>query len=242
MLQLPDKKIRIIVTMSGIQKFLTVIFAFIIAIALFAVVLKPLFVSKYIAFAKKHARGQYICTLDNQGNHVSKLYKISNGKKTLVKTTQSNSCIFSRPKVNAGFFVFMIGGGGGATPYESGNSGGIISKYKLIQSPIIIIKIGKGGHGTFMDKDAKFIDAKDGEATTIKDLKLYAKGGSKSTRMTPLGKEPKIVNYHIPNKYHYLYDIPKSAKYGAGGTYNKYTKDSSAQAASGHSGAVIIQW
>lgn len=228
--------------MSRIQKYLTIIFASIIAIALFLVVLKPVFVSKYINFAKKHAKGQYVCTLDNSGNHVAKLYKISNGEKTLIKTTQSNSCIFSRPKVNAGFFVFLIGGGGGATPYESGNAGEIISKYKLIKDPVIVIKIGKGGQGTHIDKTSKFVDAQNGYATSIKELKLTAQGGSKSTRMTPLGDEPKTVNYHIPNKYHYLYDIPKSAKYGLGGAYNKYTKNSSAQAASGHSGAVIILW
>lgn len=228
--------------MTRLHKITGIIFILILAISLFLVVLKPFITSKVLSFAKKHARGQYTCTLDNKGSHVARLYKISNNEKKLIKTSVSNSCIFSRPKVNAGFFVFAIGGGGGATPYESGNPGKIISKYKTINKPVIVIKVGKGGHGTFLGKNDEFIDAQDGYPTFIEDLKLFAAGGSKSTRMTPRGTNPEIDDYHIPDKYHYLYDIPKSAKYGAAGQFNKHTKDISARAKSGHSGAVIIQW
>lgn len=228
--------------MRRLHRFYAVIFALILITALFLVVLKPVVVSKYLSFSKKYARGQYTCTLDNKGSHIGKLYKITNGEKKLVHTSSSSSCIFSRPKVNAGFFVFAIGGGGGATPYESGNAGEIVSKHKTINKPVIVIKIGKGGHGTFVSENDEFIDAQDGYPTVIEDLKIIALGGSKSTRMTPRGTEPKIVDYHIPDKYHFLYDIPKSAKFGAGGQFNKHTKDTSAKAQSGHSGAVIIQW
>lgn len=228
--------------MTLAQKIFSALFIVIIAISLFLVVLKPVITSKYISVAKKYARGQYTCTLDNQGNHVAKLYKINSGKKTLVKTAVSNSCIFSRPKVNAGFFVFAIGGGGGATPYESGNAGKIVSKHRAINKPVIVIKIGKGGHGTYVGENGTFIDSQDGYPTVIEDLKIIALGGAKSPRMTPLGSAPRIVEYHIPDKYHYLYDIPKSAKYGAGGQFDKLTKDTSARSNSGHSGAVVIQW
>lgn len=228
--------------MPGIKKFSIILFFVILGLALFFVVLKPYLTAKYIFIAKKYAKGQYTCTLDNKGRHVGRLYKITNGKKKLLKTYVSNSCIFARPKVNAGFFVFAIGGGGGATPYESGHSGQIISKFKHISQPFVVIKIGKGGHGTFVGEDGTFIDAQDGYPTIIDDLNMVAMGGSKSTRMTPLGHEPVIVDYHIPEKYHFLYDISKSAKYGAGGQYNLHTKASSAKAESGHSGAVVIQW
>lgn len=173
---------------------------------------------------------------------MGKLYKLNNGEKKLVHKSVSNSCIFSRPKVNAGFFVFAIGGGGGATPFESGNSGQIVSKHFWIKKPVIVIKIGKGGRGTFMDESDKFVDAKDGESTTIEDLTVTAQGGSKSTRMTPLGGEVHTLTYHIPEKYHLLYGISKSEKFGSGGKFDLKTKDTSAKAQSGHSGAVIIQW
>lgn len=227
--------------MSVFKKSLLFIFALLILFALFSVVFKPVISNVYISAAHKYARGQYVCALDNQGRHVGKLYKFNNGKKDLIHTSVSNSCIFSRPKINAGFFVFAIGGGGGATPYESGNAGQIISKHIRINKPVIIIKIGRGGKGTHVDTEDKFVDAKDGEDTTIEGLKIIAHGGSKSTRMTPLGHLPKAVEYHIPDKYHQLYDISRSAKYGAGGQYDKHTNNS-AKAQSGHSGAVIIQW
>lgn len=232
--------------MSLFRKSLIILGILIIAFLLFSVVFKPVFLNFYISLAHKYTRGRFVCTLDNQGRHVARLYKINKGEETLIRKTISNSCIFSRPKINAGFFIFAIGGGGGATPYESGNSGQIISKHKKITNPVIVINIGKGGKGTHIVNDetnnTKFVDAKDGEDTTISEINIIAKGGSKSTRMTPLGAPPKIVEYHIPEKYHQLYDIPKSAKYGAGGAFNKYIKDTSAKAESGHSGAVIIQW
>lgn len=228
--------------MSGLQKFFAVIFIIILVLALFLVVLKPVIMVKYITLAKKYARGQYTCTLDNKGNHVGKLYKFKNGEKQLLKTTVSNSCIFSRPKINAGFFVFAIGGGGGATPYESGKPGQVVSKYKYINSPVITIKVGKGGHGTYVGEDGTFIDAQDGYPSVIKSINVIAMGGSKSTRMTPLGTKPQIADYHIPDRYHYLYDIPKSSKKGAGGQIDIYTPEPSAKSQSGHSGMVVIQW
>lgn len=227
--------------MKWIYKILTGIAVVALIFALFFIVLKPYFVSKFISVAKKYTRGRYICTLDNQGRHVGKLYKIRKNKQILINTSISNSCIFSRPKINTGFFVLAIGGGGGATPYGSGNSGQIISKYRNINKPVIVIKIGKGGKGTHIGNNDIFIDAKNGETTTIQDIGITAYGGHHSTRMTPSGSAPTIINYHIPDKYHYLYDIPKNAKYGAGGQYNKNTK-TSAKAQNGHSGAVIIQW
>lgn len=228
--------------MSVFKKSLIIISAIILVFLLISVVFKPVFSNIYITLAKKYTRGRFVCTLDNSGRHISKLYKITNGKEELLHKNNSNSCIFSRPKINAGFFAFAIGGGGGATPYESGNAGQIISKHIQINKPVIVIKIGKGGKGTHVDNEDKFVDAKDGESTTIEALKIIAHGGSKSTRMTPLGGTPKITEYHIPEKYHRLYDIQKSAKYGAGGQFDKHNKDISAKAQSGHSGAVIIQW
>ncbi len=228
--------------MSGLQKFFAVIFIIILLIALFLVVIKPVIMVKYITLAKKYAKGQYTCTLDKDGKHVGNLYRIKNGEKHLVKTTVSNSCIFSKPKINAGFFVFAIGGGGGATPYESGKPGQVVSKYKYINSPVITIKIGKGGHGTYVAQDGTFIDAQDGYSTVIKDINIIALGGSKSTRMTPTGHKPVLADYHIPDRYHYLYDIPKSTKKGAGGQVNIHSSDSSAKSQSGHSGMVVIQW
>lgn len=228
--------------MNRVQKILAGLFIFILAAALFAVVLKPYFYSKFLEAAKKCTRGRYICTLDSKGRHLGKLYKINNGKQELVRTSVSNSCIFSRPKINAGFFVFAIGGGGGATPYESGKAGQIISKHKSINAPVIIIKIGQGGKGTYLGEKDIFVDAKDGEATTIDDLKITAAGGSRSTRMTPSGAAHVAGGYHIPEKYRYLYDISSSAKYGLGGQSDKDAKSRSAKAPDGHSGAVIIQW
>lgn len=227
--------------MSLFRKSLIAVFSLIIISALFSVVFKPVFSNIYISFAKKYTRGRFVCTLDNKGQHVGKLYKFVNGKPDLIHTSVSNSCIFSRPKINAGFFVLAIGGGGGATPYEGGNHGQIISKHLGINKPVIVINIGHGGKGTYVDGNT-FIDAKDGSSTTISEINITAHGGSKSTRMTPLGAPPKEEQYHIPDKYHHLYDIPKSAKYGLGGQYNKHTKNISAKAQSGHSGAVIIQW
>lgn len=224
------------------KKILTGIFIFILVTQLFLVVFKPVFSNYVLKLAKQYSRGRYVCTLDNQGQHTSRLYKLNNGEKTLIKTSVSNSCIFSRPKVNAGFFVFAIGGGGGATPYESGNAGQIISKHVNINKPVIVIKIGKGGRGTYVGDGDEFIDSKDGSATTINDLKLTAHGGSKSTRMTPLGSPAQVTTNHIPEKYHHLYGISNSAQFGAGGEFDIKTKDTSAKAKSGHSGAVIIQW
>lgn len=229
--------------MSLFRKSLIAVFSLIILSLLFSVVFKPVFSNIYISLAKKYARGQFICTLDNNGQHLGRLYKFNGttDKKELVHTSISNSCIFSRPKINAGFFVFAIGGGGGATPYEGGKSGQIISKHIRINKPVIVIKIGKGGKGTYLE-GSKFIDAKDGSDTTISHINITAQGGSKSTRMTPLGAPLKQIEYHIPDKYHQLYDISKSAKYGEGGQFEKHIKDTSAKAQSGHSGAVIIQW
>lgn len=228
--------------MSNWKKLSIIILAIILLTQLVWVVFKPVFSQGFIDFSKKHSRGRFVCTLDNEGRHVGKLYKLDNGEKKLVHKSVSNSCIFSRPKVNAGFFVFAIGGGGGATPFESGNSGQIVSKHFWIKKPVIVIKIGKGGRGTFMDESDKFVDAKDGESTTIDDLSVTAQGGSKSTRMTPLGGAVHALTYHIPEKYHLLYGISKSEKFGSGGKFDLKTKDTSAKAQSGHSGAVIIQW
>lgn len=220
----------------------SLVFSLVLAVALFKVVLKPIFANYYINNASLYAKGRFTCTLDSYGRHVSRLYKLDKGEKTLLKKSVSNSCIFSKPKVTTGFFVFAIGGGGGATPYESGNAGQIVSKHLNIKKPIVVIKIGKGGKGTHVNDNNEFIDAKDGETTTIDELGIKASGGSKSTRMTPLGAAPKSVNYHISEKYHLLYGIPKSEKFGSGGLFDKQTKDTSAKAQSGHSGAVIIQW
>ena len=227
--------------MSLFKKSLIVIFSLIIISQLFFVVLKPVLLNTGITLAKKYIRGRFVCTLDNKGQHVGKLYKFNKGKKELVHTSISNSCIFSRPKINAGFFVYAMGGGGGATPYESGNSGEIVSKHLKISSSVITIKIGKGGKGTHV-KENTFIDAKNGTDTAISDINITAHGGAGSTRMTPLGTGSQKEKYFIPEKYRYLYDIPKSSKYGSGGLYNNETEDISAKAKNGHSGIVIIQW
>ena len=227
--------------MSLFKKSLLCIFVFALAFALFSVVFKPVLVNMYISFAKKYTRGQFVCKLDKNGRHVGKLYKVVNGKMKLIHTSESNSCIFSRPKINAGFFVLAIGGGGGATPYEGGSAGQVVSKHIRIDKPVVVIKIGRGGNGTFVD-GTKFIDAKDGTDTTISETGITAHGGAKSNRMTPLGHTPKTVEYHIPEKYLYLYDIPKSAKYGAGGQFEKNIKKQWTNADNGHSGIVIIQW
>lgn len=226
----------------SLRKTLCIIFIILLCVALFRVVLKPVFLNHYISHVSKYARGRFVCSLDNKGQHIGQLYRINNGKKELLRTSVSNSCIFSRPKINAGFFVLAIGGGGGATPYAPGVSGQIISKHKPINEPVIVIKIGKGGHGTYVDEENKFVDAKDGAPTVIDALKIKAMGGSKSTRMTPLGNSPEIIEHHIPKKYLYLYGLSKSVKYGQGGQFDKRNKNSSAKAPSGHSGLVVIQW
>ena len=222
--------------------FLVSILIFVLLSQLIVVVFKPYISAKAISFAKKYTRGRFVCTLNPQGEHIAKLYKISGKEQKLVHSATGSSCIFSRPKVNAGFFVFASGGGGGATPYESGKNGEFISKYKQINNPVLVIKIGKGGDGTHIDENNNFIDAKDGESTVIEDLKIYAHGGAKSTRMTPMGTQQKQDEYYIPEKYYYLYDISKSAKYGLGGQYNKRTAQTSAKAQDGRAGVVIIQW
>lgn len=215
----------------------------ILIVLLFTVVLKPVLLNYYIKHSKEYSRGQFVCTLDKNNDHIGRLYKISNGEKKLIHQTKSNSCIFSRPKINAGFFIFAIGGGGGATPYASGNSGQIISKHIRINNPVIVINVGTGGKGTYISpENNEFKDAQDGTPTKINDLKIIAHGGSRSTRMTPTGTEENLPDYHIPEKYRYLYDISNSEKYGAGGKYNSHTKTTSAKAQDGHSGAVIIQW
>lgn len=228
--------------MTTLQKIYTALVSLLITIALFAIVLKPVLVAKYIDYSKRHARGQYICTLNSKGEHIGELYKIKSNKKILENTTTSDSCVFKRPTDNLGFFIFAVGGGGGATPYESGNAGQIISKYKIFNNPQIQILIGKGGNGTILKNNRQFVDAQNGTKTVIKTLNIIANGGSCSNRMTPLGIEPKTENYHISEKYHYLYDIPKSAKYGAGGQYTKYKKELRPNAENGYSGAVIILW
>ena len=225
-----------------IKTALILILSLILICQLVIVVFKPYISAEAINLAKKYTRGRFVCTLNTKGEHVGRLYKINGKEEKLIHMATGESCIFSRPKVNAGFLVFASGGGGGATPYESGKNGEIISKHKKITSPVIVIKIGKGGEGTHLDRDGNFIDAKDGEATVIKDLKIFARGGSKSTRMTPLGTEQNQDEYHIPEKYYYHYDISKSSKYGLGGEYNKRTEHTSAKAQNGHNGSVIIQW
>ena len=225
-----------------IKMVLAIFLSIFVLIQLIFVVFKPYISTKAIDFAKKYTRGRFVCTLNSQGEHVGRLYKINGKEEKLIRTVTGNSCIFSRPKVNAGFFIFASGGGGGATPFESGKNGEIISKHRQITEPVIVIKVGKGGSGTYVDESNNFIDAKDGESTTIDALKIVAEGGFKSTRMTPLGSEQKQDEYHIPEKYYYLYDISKSAKYGLGGQYDKRTSKTSAKAQNGHSGAVIIQW
>lgn len=206
-------------------------------------VFMPYFYSKKIAIAKKYARGRFVCTLDENGQHIASLYKLNgNNKPKLISKKENNSCVFTTPKLNVGFFVFAIGGGGGATPYEDGKPGEVISKHKNITNPVIIIKVGQGGNGTFLNKEGILNDAQNGEATTIKALNITAKGGSKSTRMTPLGNSVKNTDYYIPELYHYLYDIPKNTKYGAGGKQDKLKNNSSVQAQNGDAGAVIIQW
>jgi len=228
--------------MTKLQKIYTILLFIAIFIALILVVIKPYAVAKYIDYVKKNQNGYYICTLNKNGEHIGKSYLVKNNKKELIKTTISNSCIFSKPKTNNGFFIFAIGGGGGATPYESGNSGQVVSKFRFLNSPFIIIKIGKGGNGTILKNNSEFIDAKDGEATTINDLNIVANGGLKSSRMTPLGIEVKEDSSYISEKYRYLYDIAKSAKFGKGGQYVKYKKELRPTAENGHNGAVIIVW
>lgn len=227
---------------TGVKILLIVVLAFFIASQLIFVVFKPYISAKVIDFAKKHARGRFVCTLNSNGEHVGKLYKINGNNEELVHSATALSCLFSRPKVNAGFFIFTTGAGGGATPYESGKNGEIVSMHKQITNPVIVIKIGRGGSGTYIDENNNFIDAKDGESTTIDALKITAKGGSKATRMTPVGNEQKQDEYHIPEKYYYLYDISKSAKYGLGGQYDKKTSQITAKAQKGHDGAVVIIW
>ena len=129
------------------------VLALVITSQLVIVVFKPYISAKLIDLAKKYTRGRFVCTLNANGEHVAKLYKISGKKEKLIRSVTGNSCIFSRPKVNAGFFIFASGGGGGATPYESGKNGEIISKHKQITNPVIVIKIGKGGTGTYIDEN-----------------------------------------------------------------------------------------
>ena len=218
-----------------------------VLLSFFATTIFRPFLSKFlVSVFKNHARGQYVCTLDNDGVHVGQLYKINKNEKKLLKTYRSNSCIFSRPTVNAGFFVFAIGGGGGATPFESGSMGQIISSRIKITKPVLVIKIGKGGNGTYINENNQYFDAKDGEATTISELKIRANGGSRSTRMTPLGNglSPQRADNFIPQKYLDLYKISADATYGLGGEYIEKRNNSRMKFNSnaGNAGVVIIQW
>ena len=150
-------------------------------------IFRPVLSNYAISTLGKYTKGQYVCALDNEGMHVGQLYKINKGQKELLKTYYSNSCIFSKPKNITRFFILAIGGGGGATPYESGRPGQVVSKRVKVSDSILVIKIGKGGSGTYITSDNQFIDAKNGEPTTISGIKIVADGGFASTRMTQLG-------------------------------------------------------
>lgn len=216
------------------------VFICILIIISYFVALKPVILNYYITNAAKFTRGQFVCSIDEKGNHISKLYKINNQKKELKKIHSGDKCTFSRPSVNTGFFVLVIGGGGGATPFESGNHGEIISKYLRITNPEITISIGQGGKGTYIKQNVLY-DAQNGQNTKIEQLGIIAKGGTKSTRMTPLGIKENAQEYHISEKYHQLYNIPKSARYGAGGSA-PVTSQYDLKILNGNSGVVIIQW
>ena len=210
---------------------------------LFNVVLRPTLVSLSINKATKYTSNQYICSIDENGQHIAKLYKLKNGKKFLQKTHTSNSCIFSRPKSNIGYFILIVGGGGGATPYENGKNGEVLSKHFWHLKPITILKVGQGGNGTYINKNGNFIDSKDGEKSIVEDLKLIALGGEKSNRMTPTNnKTNKIVTTSIPEKYQQLYHLKKTTKYGLGGKHKSKTQNISAKSQNGNAGVIIIQW
>ena len=109
-----------------IKTALILILSLILICQLVIVVFKPYISAEAINLAKKYTRGRFVCTLNTKGEHVGRLYKINGKEEKLIHMATGESCIFSRPKVNAGFFVFASGGGGGATPYESGKNGEII--------------------------------------------------------------------------------------------------------------------
>ena len=229
--------------MNLLRKFLITILVIIISCLICIVLFKSSISNFAISIPQKQIKKQYTCTLDNQGMHVGKLYQYNNKEKELIKTSISNSCIFSRPNADTKFFILAVGGGGGATPFESGLSGQVISKHQNITEPVLVIKVGKGGQGTFMNNE-QFFDAQDGENTTIKELKITAHGGSKSTRMTPLGagEKPRKIQTNLSEKHYKLYKISKSEEYGLGGEYNKNTNSLKSTTNKGNNGIVIIQW
>lgn len=229
--------------MNLLRKFLITLLILIISCLIGIIFLRPILSSSFTPIAKKQIKGQYICTLDEQGQHIGSLYKYENQKKQLIRTSISNSCIFSRPENITKFSILAVGGGGGATPFESGLSGHVISKHQKINEPVLVIKVGRGGQGTFMNNE-QFFDAQDGENTTIKELKITANGGSKSTRMTPLGasQKPKEPYSNISEKHYKIYNISKAKKYGIGGEYSKNASTLKSAANKGNDGIVVIQW
>ena len=112
-----------------------------------------------------------------------------------------------------------------------------------ISKPVLILKIGKGGSGTFITDDNQFVDAQKGEDTIISELKIVAEGGFASNRMTQLGVgvSPDRNGDYIPEKYFDLYKISPDDMYGAGGEYSPFAKTDK-KANNGHAGLVIIQW
>jgi len=211
--------------------FLIIVLILVLLCFLLATIFRP-FLSNYaISALSKYTKGQYVCTLDSEGMHVGKLYKINKNQKELLRTYHSNSCIFSKPKNSTGFFVLAIGGGGGATPFESGRSGQVVSKHLNISDSILVIKVGKGGSGTYITDDNRFIDAKNGEATTVSGIKITADGGFASTRMTQLGVgvSPDRNGDYISKKYLDLYKLSADERYGAGGEYSIFEKQAQRQ-------------
>lgn len=229
--------------MNLLRAFLITLLVLIISCLICVIFFKSALSDLFTSASKKQMNWQYTCTLDEQGQHIGKLYKYDNKEKKLIRTSTSNSCIFSRPENHTKFLILAVGGGGGATPFESGSSGQIISKNHNTTESVWVIKVGKGGQGTFMNNE-QFFDAQDGEKTTIKELKLTAHGGSKSTRMTPLGTNhpPKEARSNISEKHYKLHNISHSEKYGIGGEYSKNANTLKSNADKGNDGIVVIQW
>lgn len=229
--------------MNLLRTFLITLLVLIISCLIGIIFFRPNISDLLTQVSNKQPKGQYTCNLDAQGQHIGKLYHFNNNEKKLIRTSTSNSCIFSRPNINTKFSILAIGGGGGATPFESGLSGQVISKHQNITEPVLVIKVGKGGQGTFMNNE-QFFDAQDGENTIIKELKIIAHGGSKSTRMTPLGTghPPKKTHPNLSEKHYKLYNISKTENYGIGGEYNKNANTLKSPADNGNNGIVVIQW
>ena len=66
--------------------FLITLLILILLCLLAITIFRPVLSNYAISTLSKYTKGQYVCTLDDEGMHVGQLYKINKGQKELLKT------------------------------------------------------------------------------------------------------------------------------------------------------------